>query len=136
MNSTRDRKKSISLIFRGFDLTAQEVASLVEVMPSRLGNRGEPVKPGVKTRLVRSYVGFSMDFSNDYALCDMVPAFLAHLGGVDHLCQIKNQVRPEFFEIDCHLPVGGTDDIQDGHFPTTVIADIFKLGATLGLSFF
>jgi hypothetical protein len=136
MNSMIDRKKSISLIFRGFDLTSQEVALLVGVAASRLGNRGESVKPGVKTVLTRSYVGFSMDFQNDYLLVDMIPALLAYLGGIHHLCRIRNQIQPEFFEIDFDLPVRKSDEPQEGFLPQAVIADVFVLRASLSFGFF
>ena len=49
MNASAGRQKSVSLTFRGFDLAAAEVANLLGVAASGLGNRGEPVKPGVKT---------------------------------------------------------------------------------------
>ncbi|HEY1102451.1 MAG TPA: hypothetical protein VGE70_03420 [Burkholderiaceae bacterium] len=136
MNSMTTRKKSVALVLRGFDLTAQEVATLVGVETSRLGNRGEPVKPGVKTRLVRSHVGFAMEFSNDAELCDMLPALLTHLGGVDHLCRVRDQVQPEFSEIHFDLPVRESDELQDGYLSTTVIADVLQLRASLSFGFF
>lgn len=130
------RQKTVSFLFRGFNLTAQEVATLVGVDASRLGNRGELVKPNVKTRLTRSYVGFSMDFPSDYALCDMFPALLAHLGGVDHLCRVRNQIQPKFSEIDFDLPVRQSDELQEGCLSTTVIADVFQLKASISFGFF
>lgn len=136
MSLIATRTKSVSLSWRGFNLTAQEVASRVGVAASRLGNSGEPVKQGIKTLLVRSYVRFSMDFSDDQNLCDMLPALLTHLGGVDHLCQIRNQVQPEFSEIHFDLPARQSDEIQDGYLSTADIADIFQLNASLSFGFY
>lgn len=136
MNSLSVRKKSVSLTFRGFDLTAEEVVALVGVAASRLGNRGEPVKLGVKTLLTRSYAIFSLDFLNDYELCEMLPALLKHLGGVNHLCQIQSQIQPEFSEIHFDLPVTASDESQEGYLSTTIIADVFQLNASLSFGFF
>lgn len=136
MNTTQTRKKSISLIYRGFETSAQDAAKLFGVPASRFGNRGEPVKRGVKTLLTRSYVGFSVDFKNDHTLCDMLPVLLAHLGGLDHLCDVKNRIQPEFVEIHFDIPVSNADEMQDGYLSAGVIADIFRLKANLSLAFF
>ncbi len=131
-----NRRKLVSLTFRGFDCTAQEVAILINAVASRLGNRGEPVRPQVKTTLSRSYVQYSMHFSNDHALCDMLPTFLEYLGGVDHLCQVQKKAQPEFSEFHFDLPVKESDGSQEGYFSTTDIANIFKLKASISLGFF
>lgn len=137
MNSTTSRHKSVSITLRGFDPSADEVATLVGVAASRLGNLGEAVKPGVKARLTRSYVIFSLDFLNDHELHKMLPELLAHLGGVSHICKIQNQIQPEFTEIHFDLPVSiGADESQDGYLPSAVISDVFKLKASLSFGFF
>ncbi|CAN7240752.1 hypothetical protein [Polaromonas sp. LjRoot131] len=130
------RKKSVALVFRGFDRTAQEVANLVGVETQRLGNRGEPVKPGVKTQLVRSHVGFEVEFSDDYELCEMIPELLGRLGGVDHLCRVRDQVQPEFSEIHFELPVRESEESQGGYLSTAVIADVLQLRTSLSFGFF
>lgn len=135
MNSSSNRKKSVSLTFRGFDIAAEEVASLLGATASRLGNRGEPVKLGVKTLLTRSYIIFSMDFESDYELNDMFPALLARLGGVNRLLPIRNEVQPEFLEIHFDLPVQGHDTSQDGYLSEAVVADVFQLKASLSFGF-
>lgn len=81
MNAS-SRKKSVSLTFRGFERAAEDVAGLVGVKASRLGNRGEPVKPGVKTLLTRSYVIFSVDVESDCELNDMLHGAGLHAGFV------------------------------------------------------
>jgi hypothetical protein len=135
VNSKSSRDKSVSLTLRGFDRDAQEVISLVGTSPSSYGNRGEPVRPSVKTLLTRSYVDFSMSFPNDYALCNMFPALLTHLGGINHLRKISDQVQPEFVEINFDLPVKESDEIQEGYLPKAVISDVYELNATLSFSF-
>jgi len=136
MISMIDRKKSISLIFRGFNLAAQDVEALIGMTASRLGNVGDLVRPNVKTRLTRSYIGFTLDFQSSCELCDMLPALFNHLGGVDHLCGVRDKVLPEHFQIEFDLPTRTSEDVQDGYLPTDVIADVLKLRATLGFSFF
>ena len=136
MSSSSTRKKSVALTFRGFELAAEDVASLFGVEASRYGNRGEPVKLGVKTLLTRSYTIFSMEFASDYELNDMFTALLARLGGVSRLLQIRNEVKPEFLEIHFDLPVQTSDESQDGYLSETVVADLFQLKASLSFSFF
>ena len=131
-----NREKSVSLTLRGFDRTAQDAASLIGVNPSRLGNRGEPVRPSVRTLLTRSYVQYSMRFPNEYSLCDMLPDFLAFMGGVDHLCDVQSQVQPEFSEFHFDLPVKESDESQEGYLSTKDIADISQLRASISLGFF
>jgi hypothetical protein len=136
MSSSFNRKKSVSLTFRGFEMPAEDVASLLGVAASRVGNRGEPVKPDVKTLLTRSYAIFSMDFPSDHRLNDMFPALLARLGGVDRLLQVRNEVQPEFFEVDFDLPVRASDESQEGYLSEAVIADAFRLKVSLSFGFF
>jgi hypothetical protein len=136
MNSSAGRQKSVSLTFRGFDVPAEEVAKLLGVAASRLGNRGEPVKQGVKTLLTRSYVIFSSTFASDYELSNMLPALLTNLGGVDRVLWLKDEVRPEFLEIHFDLPVQQSEDSQDGYLSEEAIADAFRLKACFSFSFF
>ena len=136
MNLPNYRKKSVSLTFRGFDLTAQEVATLVGVPPTSFGNIGEPVRPGIKTMLTRSYVRYSMNFQNEYQLCDMLPEFFAYLGGGDHLSQVRNHVQPEFSELHFDLPVKESDETQEGYLSEEDVAMIFQIKGSISLSFF
>ena len=108
----------------------------INAVASRLGDRGEPVRPRVKTLLTRSYIQYSMHFSNNHALCDMLSEFILYLGGVDHLCQVQEKVQPEFSEFHFDLPVKQSEESQEGYFPTADIADIFRLSASISLGFF
>lgn len=130
------REKKVSLTLRGFDCTAQDVAMLIDAVTSRLGNRGEPVRPGVKTVLTRSYVQYSMSFLNGYELCDVLPTFFTYLGGVEHLCQVQQKVQPEFSEFHFDLPVKESEESQEGYFSTEDIANISQLKASISLGFF
>lgn len=136
MNTTPEREKSISLTFRGFETPAQDVADLVGRVPKRVGNRGEPVKQGVKTPLTRSYAAFSMSFASDHALCNMLPALLEYLGGVEHLCRVRDQVKAEFVDIHFYLPAMTSDESQDGYLSTATMSDILRLKATPSFGFF
>ena len=131
-----DREKLVSLTLRGFDRTAQDAAALIGVIPSCLGNRGEPVRPTVKTLLVRSYVQYSMRFPDEYVLSDMLPDFLTYLGGVKLICDVQSQLQPEFSEFHFDLPVIESDESQEGYFSTADIADIAQLRASISLGFY
>lgn len=130
------RTKSVSLTFRGFDMASEEVARLLGVAASRFGNRGDPVKVGVQTLLTRSYTIFSMEFAGDYDLNDMLPALLVRLGGADRLLKMRDEIQPEFLEINLDLPVRESEESQDGFLSAEVIADVFQLEASLSFSFF
>jgi hypothetical protein len=136
MSSSPNRKKSVSLTFRGFDIAPEEVANLLGVAASRLGKQGEPVRVGVMTLLTRSYAIFSMDFASDCELSDMFPALMARLGGFNRLLQTRNEVQPEFLEIHFDLPARESGDSQDGYLPEAVIAEVFQLKASLSFGFF
>jgi len=135
MNSRAAAFKAISLTLRGFNATPQEVEAIVGVSASKLGSRGEPVKPNVKTLLRRSFTKFSMQFPNDCRLDEMVPALLTHLGGVDHLCEVREQVQPDFFEIDIVLPIKGSEEQEGGFLSPTTIADLCILRVSLSFQF-
>ncbi len=136
MKSSIARSKSVALIFRGFELSVEEVEALVGVSATRCGTRGEPVRAGVKTLLIRSYVGYTHEFEDDCPLDDMVRSLLNKLGGVDHLCRVRAAVQPEFLEMDFKLPVKRSDEVQDGFLSPSVIASVFALQATVSFGFF
>lgn len=129
------RKKSISLTFRGFDLNPWELESLVGVKASLIGIRGKPIKSGVMTPLLRSCVIFSIDFPKDRRLDEMFPALFAQLGGVNHLCSVRDLVRPEFFEINVVLPIKKSPEQEGGEFPPEIIKDLYLLRASLSFEF-
>jgi len=94
------------------------------------------VQPNVKTLLTRSYVQYSMRFSNEHPLCDMLPDFLAYLGGVERLSQLLKEVQPEFSEFHVDLPVKESEESQEGYFSIQDIEDVFRLRASISLGFF
>ncbi len=136
MTSSTTRVKSVSMTFRGFDIQAEDVVALVGVAASRSGNRGEPVKPGVKTLLSRSYVKFSRGFASDEELSDMLPALFAHVGGTDRIKGVLDVVRPEFVEIHFDLPVRQSEDSQDGYLQERSVWEASQLKASISFSFF
>lgn len=135
MTLSQFRFRSISLTFRGFEFTPQEVESFVGVTATRLGSRGEPVKPGVKALLKRSVVKYSLEFPKGCRLDEMVPSLVQHLGGISHLCNARDRVLPEFFEIDIVLPIKGSDEQEGGFLPLEVIANLYTLRASLSFQF-
>ncbi|MBX8489645.1 hypothetical protein K5D42_07145 [Pseudomonas cichorii] len=136
MNSLTKRKKMVSLTFRGFDMPAVQVIELVGLKSSRFGNKGEHVKPGVRALLARSYVVFSLEFSEGFDMCEMIPEFISHIGGLDHVLKVQGEVKPEFTEFNLDLPVMLSDDIQDGYLSKKTISDVFYLQSTVSFSYF
>lgn len=105
MNSNVKIFKSISLTFRGFDMSPQDVQAICGVTASFLGSRGEPAKPGVNSVLKRSAAKFSVEFPGGCRLDEMLPSLLSLLGGVNRLCDIRDQVRPEFLRLTLFYPL-------------------------------
>lgn len=125
--------KSISLTFRGFEISPDEVQSIVGIQATSFGTKGEPVRPGVKTLLRRSAVLYEIEFPNDCRWDEMIPALISHLGGVEHLRNAREKVNPEFFEFDITLPIKGSMEQENGYFPEQTIADLYTLKASLGI---
>jgi len=135
MNSKRVRPKSVALSLRGFELAPEQVESIVGLPVSEAGTKGERAKPGVKTLLKRSFVRFAIEFPDTCRIDEMIPALLAKLGGVSHLCEVRDRVLPEFFEIDLTLPVKNSEDQEGGFLPPSTLADLSRLRASLSFQF-
>jgi len=127
--------KSAALCLRGFASTPQQVESMIGVTASETGSQGQPVRPGVKTLLKRSFVRVSIQFPDGCRLDEMIPALLARVGGVDHLIETIERVAPEYVEIDLVLPVKGSDEQEGGFLPATTLADLGRLRASLSFQF-
>jgi hypothetical protein len=130
-----DKRKSISLCLRGFDIHPDEVESLVGVIAASKGIKGQPTRPNSKNLLRRSYVDFEILMLPDTLLVTMLPALFEYLGGVAHLEKVREQVNPEFFEIDFVLPVKNSEEQEGGFLELQSIADVHKLQATLSFGF-
>jgi hypothetical protein len=136
MSVVSTRVKSVSLTFRGFNVAADEVSNLMGAAAAQHGNRGELVRPVVKTRLTRSYAIFSKEFPHDFDLSEMLPELLNYLGGEDHVFQVKCQVRPEFLEVHFDLPARQAESSQDGYLSESVVAAACRLGVSISFGFF
>jgi len=105
-------------------------------LPATLaGTKGDPVRPGVNTLLKRSFVHYSVDFPGDHRLDEMIQTALARLGGAQHLCEVRDQVGPEFVEIDITLPVKLSEEQEGGFISPAVLAQIVSLRASLSFGF-
>jgi hypothetical protein len=129
------RGKSISLTFRGFKIAPSELELLVGKKSSSSGKMGEKRKPGISAVFPRSFVKFSVELSEDCRLDEMVHMLLSSIGGLAHICQIRDQVQPEFLEIDIVLPIKGSAEQDDGFISMEALTDVCVLKATLGFSF-
>jgi hypothetical protein len=83
----------------------------------------------------RSAAQFEVEFTDEILIVDMIPALLAHTGGVEHLRLVRDQVLPEFLEINLLLPIKSSVSQDDGYVASETLQDLCHLGATLGLGF-
>ncbi len=127
--------KSVTLCLRGFELTPKQVESIIGVTTSESGTRGEPVRSGVKSLLKRSFVRFSVEFPDGCRLDEMIPTLLTHLGGVNHIREVRDQIKPEFLEVDMVLPVKSSDEQEGGFLPPPTLVELSLLGASLSFQF-
>ena len=127
--------KSVALCFRGFDLSPEQVESIVGRIASEKGCKGEPVRLGVKTLLVRSFARFSIELPDTSRLDEIIPILLSSLGGISHLNQVREQISPEFLDIGITLPVKGSDDQEGGFLSPETLAYLSMLHSTLSFEF-
>lgn len=127
--------KFATFSLRGFDLSPNTVQSIVGVVATESGAKGDPVRPGVKTLLSRSFVRYSVEFRGETRLDELIPELLKHLGGCKHLCDVRDQVSPEFIEVDIRLTVKGSDQQEGGFLPHTTLAELTQLRASLTFQF-
>lgn len=135
MNTIPTVIKSVALCLRGFELTPKQVESIIGTTASEAGTCGEPVKPGVRTLLKRSFVRFSVEFPDGCRIDEMIPALWAHLGGVESIREARDKVNPEFLEIDVVLPIKSSDEQEGGFIPPSTLAELSLLGASLSFQF-
>ena len=128
-------KRSASLTFRGFLKNPEEVERLVGAKAVLLAQSGQPMRPSRPNVWLRSAAKFQVEFDDSALIVDMVPAILAHAGGLEHLCAVRNQVSPEFLEINLVLPIKFSEAQEDGYVDVQTLQQLAQLGATLGLSF-
>ncbi|MFK8067689.1 MAG: hypothetical protein AB8D52_05540 [Gammaproteobacteria bacterium] len=127
-------KKSVTFCFRGFEVSPDEVESLLGIRV-RKGKRGEPIKQNVTTKLKRSYVAFDKELSDNCRLDNIIPSLLETLGGIDHLCYVRDLISPEFIDIDIVLRIKNSDEQEGGFFPYETLNEIALLRASFSFQF-
>ncbi|WP_426196376.1 hypothetical protein [Massilia sp. DWR3-1-1] len=136
MKNDTGRAKCVSLTIRGFTSQAQEVADLIGVQSSHQGNVGELVRPYVKTLLTRSYVQYTIEYSNEVALSEMLAPLIQKLGGTQNLIDVQGKVKAEFLELHFDLPSISSEFPQDGYFSNSDIQICSELNTSISLGFF
>jgi len=129
------RSRLVALCLRGFELAPAQVESAIGRAATERGMKGEPVKKGVSTILTRSFVRYSVECQDSRGFDEMINLLLGHVGGVSHLCDVRDQVKPEFLQIDITLPIKGSEEQEGGFFSPAVLSDIAKLRAMLSFQF-
>ncbi len=128
------RTRRIYLCFRGFDLHPDEVELLIGHPASLTLERGQPVRPGMRSLAVRSAVSYQIDATPTETLTDMTVKLLNALGGIEHLKQVKDSVKPEFVEIDFVLPNTASKVKIGEELDAKAVALIASLGASVAIS--
>lgn len=129
------KARSVSICFRGFDVPPSQVESIVGIPATLTGKKGDSVRPGVSAILKRSFVHYSVDFPGGSRLDEMVQTALDRLGGVQHLCEVRDRVQPEFLEIEIMLPVKHSEEQEGGLLSNAVLTEMVKLHASLSFGF-
>ena len=116
-------------------MTPEHVESLVGIEAQLRGLRGTPMRPNRPNVWQRSVVQFEIEFADGFPIVEMIPALLEHTKGVEHLCAVREQVLPEFFEVNLVLPIKFSEEQEDGFLTVETLGDLHRLRTTLGLSF-
>lgn len=128
-------RKAVALTFRGFDCLPERVEELLGFGASEKGVRGNPVKPGVRASLKRSFTRFSVALDPNSRLDQVVPNLLNELGGVDKVMSVRESIAPEFFEVDILWPVKNSEEQEGGFISSSAISDLASLKCSLSFSF-
>lgn len=124
-----------SLTFRGFEVSPDQVESLVGVPATELGTYGAARKPGLPP-LQRSFARWEVVLAETTSLDEMIPALLSSLGGTDRLHTVQEQVRAEFLEVDLSMWIKDSIEQEGGFIDPETIAMLARLGATLSFGFY
>ncbi|KPZ05576.1 hypothetical protein ALO41_200007 [Pseudomonas amygdali pv. ulmi] len=130
------KPKSISVTFRGFDISAAEVVRIVGLTPELFGNKGEPKRPGLKSVISLSYTIFSISLPEDSDMADNFASLIMHMGGKDNIIQLQNIIKPDFTEFNFYIPSRTSEIIQDGYLSQDCIGMLHELNATVGFNFY
>lgn len=128
-------QRSVALTFRGFELSPKQVELLIGQSATERGVINEPVKPGVKALLKRSYVRYEFAAPNGCRLDEMIPLLFSQLGGGRHLMNVKDQAIPEIVEVDIVLYVKKSEEQEGGFLTPSSLFELSQLGAKLSFQF-
>jgi hypothetical protein len=126
---------AVSLTLRGFEQSKDIIAQILDSDDYKIGLCGEAVKPGVETLLKKSYIRFSVEFSSPPNIFDIVPAIISHSGGADYLCTAREEIQPEYTEINIVMPIKQSLEQEGGFISKESIKDIERLCASLSFEF-
>jgi hypothetical protein len=129
------RNWAVSLTFRGFDKSLEQVQQILGSNDCKIGMRGDPVKLGAKTRLTKSYVRYNLEFKCQPNIYDIVPKIISYAGGLDYLHTLKEKIAPEHLELNIVMPIKNSLEQEGGFISPESIADINRLGGSLSFEF-
>ncbi len=128
-------KFTASLALRGFEMTPQEVESIVGRPASLSVARGESRKVGTKP-FHKSAVSWKLDFPDSARLDEMIPTLIESLGGLENLMNARAVIQPELVEVDVTMWIIDSTEQEGGFFDPETIAVLGRLGASLSLGFY
>lgn len=133
--STSRPKFLASLTFRGFAMNPAAVACQLEAVGAEFGEAGKSRKLGAKP-LARSFVRWEIAFSDSARLDEMIPTLISRVGGVERIAAVREQVDPEFVEVDLALWVKNSEEQEGGFIERETLASLVKMGATLSIGIY
>ena len=67
---------------------------------------------------------------------EMIPALFARVGGVENLLRVRQQVVPEFLEVDLAMWIKDSEEQEGGFIDLPTVENLAKVGATLSFGFY
>lgn len=135
MSAASCKIKTIAICFRGFELTPEQAELAVGKKACEAGARGDPVNPGVKSILKRSFIRYAVSLPDTCRVDELIPALWSSLGGVERIQEAVDVIKSDFIEVDLMLPVKGSDEQIGGFILPSSVKELGLLGATLTFQF-
>lgn len=126
---------AVSLTFRCFKHSKEMIKKILGEGSYEIGMRGFPVKEKVQTLLKKSYVRSSIEFQTPPNIFEVIPAIIVHVGGVERIQSLKEQLLPEFFEVNIVMPIKSSLEQEGGFISIESIKDLYSMDALLSFEF-
>lgn len=125
------RTKEISLTFRGFGVSPEDIESIIGRKCARAGVKGLPVKPGVRTVLKKSFVKFSTGMTDADGINGAIVRLFDYVGGFSNVAKVCDVIKPEHVELNLYLPVRDSVEQEGGVITAQVLKSLADLACDI-----